>query len=194
MDAWMAPIGFGTLLVTVAGFGVALVMLVRSMRKSNDAAHAKTGQHIRDLRGEVQTLDAKNEAAHVGIAERIDTSRAEVLGQVRHLDAKNEAAHAGIVERIDATRAEVLGQVRHLDAKTGQHIRDLRGEVQALDAKNEVAHAGIVERIDSSRGEALARADRHAVKLDAIAHDVAFLAGRQQERDAGAAADEGGTP
>ena len=147
MDDWMAPIGFGTLLVTVAGFGVALVMLVRSMRKSNDAAHAKTGQHIRDFRGEVQALDAKNEAAHAGIAERIDATRAEVLGQVRHLDAKNEAAHAGIVERID-----------------------------------------------SSRGEALARADRHAVKLDAIAHDVAFLAGRQQERDAGAAADEGGTP
>ena len=165
MDDWMAPIGFGTLLVTVAGFGVALVMLVRSMRKSNDAAHAKTGQHIRDLRGEVQALDAKN-----------------------------EAAHAGIVERVDATRAEVLGQVRHLDAKIGQHVRDLRGEVQALDAKNEAAHAGIAERIDSSRGEALARADRHAVKLDAIAHDVAFLAGRQQERDAGAAADEGGTP
>ena len=114
----MAPIGFATLLVTVAGFGVALVMLVRSMRKSNEAAHAKTEQHIRDLRGEVQALDAKNEAAHAGIVERIDTSRAEVLGQVRHLDAKNETAHDGIV----------------------------------------------------------ARADRHAVKLDAIAHDVAFLA------------------
>ena len=165
MDAWMAPIGFGTLLVTVAGFGVTLVMLVRSMRKSNDAAHAKTEQHVRDLRGEVQALDAKNEAAHVGIAERIDTSRAEVLGQVRHLDVKNEAAHAGIVERIDTSRGEVLGQVRHLDAK------------------NEAAHAGIVERIDSLRGEALARADRHAVKLDAIARDVAFLAGRQKERD-----------
>ena len=129
MEDWAGVVGFGTLLVTVAGFGLALVMLVRSMRKSNDAAHAKTEQHIRDL------------------------------------DAKNEAAHAGIVERIDSSRAEVLGQVRHLDAK------------------NEAAHAGIVERIDSSRGEALARADRHAVKLDAIAHDVAFLAGRQKERD-----------
>ena len=100
MEDWAGVVGFGTLLVTVAGFGLALVMLVRSMRKSNDAAHAKTEQHIRDL-----------------------------------------------------------------------------------DAKNEAAHAGIVERIDSSRGEALARADRHAVKLDAIAHDVAFLAGRQKERD-----------
>ena len=158
MDDWMAPIGFGTLLVTVAGFGLALVMLVRSMKKSNDAAHARTERHIRDL-------DAKNEAAHAGIVERIDTSRAEVLGQVRHLDAKNETAHAGIVERIDSSRAEVLGQVRHLDAKS------------------ETAHAGIMERIDSSRAEALARADGHARKLDAIAHDVAFLAGRQKERD-----------
>ena len=119
MDDWM---GFGTLLVTVAGFGLALVMLVRSMRKSNDAAHAKTEQHIRDL-------DAKNEAAH-----------AKTEQHVRDLDAKNEAAHAGIRERIDASRAEVLGQV------------------QALDAKN-------------------------TAKLDAIARDVAFLAGRQKERD-----------
>ena len=129
MEAWALAIGFGTLLVTVAGFGLALVMLVRSMRKSNEAAHAKTGQHIRDL------------------------------------DARNEAAHAGIVERIDSSRAEVLGQVRHLDAK------------------NEAAHAGISERIDSSRAEALARADAHARKLDVVAHDVAFLAGRQKERD-----------
>ena len=86
MDAWMAPIGFGTLLVTVAGFGVALVMLVRSMRKSNDAAHAKTGQHVRDLRGEVQALDAKNEAAHAGIVERIDTSLYKAGAGVPHDD------------------------------------------------------------------------------------------------------------
>ena len=57
------------------------------------------------------------------------------------------------------------------------------GQVRHLDAKNEAAHAGIVERIDSSRGEALARADEHARKLDAVAHDMAFLAGRQKERD-----------
>ena len=118
MDDWMAPIGYGTLLVTVAGFGLAVVMLVRSMRKSNEAAHAKTEQLIRAL-----------------------------------------------------------------DAKTEQHVRDLRGEVQALDAKNEAAHAAISERIDASRGEVLTRTDRHAVKLDAIARDVAFLAGRQKERD-----------
>ncbi len=91
---------FWTLLVTVAGFGVTLVMLVRSMRKSNEAAHAKTEQNI--------------------------------------------------------TR---------------------------LDTKNEAAHKGIVDRIDSSRAEALARADRHAEKLDAVVRDVAFLAGRQEERD-----------
>ena len=86
MDGWMAPIGFGTLLVAVAGFGLALVKMVRSMRKSNEAAHAKTEQ-------------------------RIDSSRAEVLGQVQAHDEKNTA------------------------------------------------------------------------KLDAIARDVAFLAGRQAERD-----------
>ena len=83
MEAWALAIGFGTLLATVAGFGLALVMLVRSMRKSNDEAHAKTGQVIRDL-------DAKNEAAH-----------AKTADQIRDLDAKNEAAHAGIVARVD---------------------------------------------------------------------------------------------
>lgn len=56
--------------------------------------------------------------------------------------------------RIDSSRAEVLTQVRHLDSK------------------NEAAHAGIV-----------ARADRHAAKLDAVARDVAYLAGQQAERD-----------
>ena len=50
------------------------------------------------------------------------------------------------------------------------------------------------ERIDSSRVEVLARVDRldsnneaaHAgivTRVDALAHDVAFLAGRQKERD-----------
>ena len=67
--------------------------------------------------------------------------------------------------RIDSSRAEMLTQVRQLDEK------------------NESAHAGIVARIDSSRTEALARADAHAAKLDAVAHDVAFLAGRRKERD-----------
>ena len=173
MDDWMAPIGFGTLLVTVAGFGVALVMLVRSMRKSNDAAHARTEQNLRDIKGEVtaqvQALDAKNEAAHAKTEQHVrdldaknEAAHAKTEQHVRDLDAKNEAAHAGTAERIDTSRAEVLGQVRHLDAK------------------NEAAHAGIVERIDSSRGEALARADEHARKLDAVAHDVAFLAGRQK--------------
>lgn len=61
-------------------------MLVRSMRKSNDAAHAKTGQHVRDLRGEVQALDAKNEAAHAGIVERIDTSLYKAGAGVPHDD------------------------------------------------------------------------------------------------------------
>ena len=56
-------------------------------------------------------------------------------------------------------------------------------DTRPLDEKNESAHAGIVARIDSSRTEALARADAHAAKLDAVAHDVAFLAGRRKERD-----------
>ena len=60
--------------------------------------------------------------------------------------------------RIDSSRAEVLTQVRT--------------QIRQLDVKNEAAHAGIE-----------ARADRHEAKLDAIAHDVAFLAGRQAERD-----------
>ena len=95
-----------------------------------------------------------NEAAHRSIREELNRRFNEVQTQMQALDAKNEAAHVGIAERIDSSRAEVLGQV------------------QVLDAKNAAAHDGIV-----------ARADRHAVKLDAIAHDVAFLAGRQKERD-----------
>ena len=49
------------------------------------------------------------------------------------------------------------------------HIDSSRTEVltrvDRLDSKNEAAHAGIVTRVD------------------ALAHDVAFLAGRQKERD-----------
>lgn len=48
MEIWAALIGFATLVVTVASFGLALVMLIRSMKKSNDAAHARIEQNIRD--------------------------------------------------------------------------------------------------------------------------------------------------
>ncbi len=151
MEDMAVVVGLATLIVTVGGIGYAQG---RATRKSNEAAHAKTGDLIRDLRGEVQALDAKTEQ-HVR----------DLRGEVRALDAKNEAAHAAISERIDSSRAEVLGLVRQLDVK------------------NEAAHAAISERIDASRAEVLARTDRHTEKLDAIARDVAFLAGRQAERD-----------
>ena len=141
MEDMAVVIGLATLIVTVGGIGFAQG---RATRKSNEAAHRSIREELNrrfdEVQTQVQTLDA----------------------QVQALDAKNAAAHAGIAERIDSSRAEVLTQVRHLDAK------------------NAAAHDGIV-----------ARADRHAVKLDAIARDVAFLAGRQKERDHRAGGDGG---
>ena len=47
-EGWAVVIGFGTLIVTVAGFGLAVVMLVRSMKSSNDAAHSKIETNVKD--------------------------------------------------------------------------------------------------------------------------------------------------
>ena len=59
-------------------------------------------------------------------------------------------------------------------------------------AENRDAHAGIVERIEGvdqrsqQRDDALARSlDGHRTALEAVARDVAFMAGRQAERDQG---------
>ena len=51
--------------------------------------------------------------------------------------------------------------------RTEKHIR-------ALEAKNETGHAGTVTQVDGLR-----------TQLGAVARDVAFLAGRQKERDQG---------
>ena len=74
--------------------------------------------------------------------------------------------------RIDSSRVEVLTQVNQLDSK------------------NEAAHAGIVARVDRLDTKSEAGHAEIGRMLDAVAHDVAFLAGRQKERDH---RDSGGT-
>ena len=125
-DMWAAVIGLATLIVALGGIAIGQS---RATKKSHEAALKSLaddlGRRLDGQRAALDQMDAKNEAAHAGISERIDASRTEVLEQVRHLDAKNEAAHAGIEARVD----------------------------------------------------------RLGGKLDVVAHDVAFLAGRQKERD-----------
>lgn len=62
----------------------------------------------------------------------------------------------------------------------------LRDEIRDAQAKNEKAHDGIVTRVDglSTRVDDLStRVDGLSTTLNAVARDVAFLAGRQAERD-----------
>ena len=62
----------------------------------------------------------------------------------------------------------------------------LRDEIREAQAKNEKAHDGIVTRVDdlSTRVDGLStRVDGLSTTLNAVARDVAFLAGRQAERD-----------
>lgn len=55
----------------------------------------------------------------------------------------------------------------------------LRDEIRDAQAKNEKAHDGIVTRVD----DLSTRVDGLSTTLNAVARDVAFLAGRQAERD-----------
>ena len=57
------------------------------------------------------------------------------------------------------------GAVWFLSGRIDFSRTEVLTRVDRLDSKNEAAHAGIVTRVD------------------ALAHDVAFLAGRQKERD-----------
>ena len=57
------------------------------------------------------------------------------------------------------------GAVWFLSGRIDSSRTEVLTRVDRLDSKNEAAHAGIVTRVD------------------ALAHDVAFLAGRQKERD-----------
>lgn len=55
----------------------------------------------------------------------------------------------------------------------------LRDEIRDAQVKNEKAHDGIVTRVD----DLSTRVDGLSTTLNAVARDVAFLAGRQAERD-----------
>ena len=123
-------------------------------------------------------------AVVIGLATLIVTVGGIGFAQGRATRKSNEAAHRSIREELNRRFDEVQTQVQALDA-----------QVQALDAKNAAAHAGIRERIDASRAEVLGQVQaldaKNTAKLDAIARDVAFLAGRQKERDHRAGGDGG---
>ena len=136
---WAAVLGLATLIVTLAGIGLAQG---RATRKSNEAAQQRLSEE----------LNRRFEGQHAVLKE---------------MDAKNEHAHAAITAQVDGLTTRVDGLTTQVDGLTTR--------VDGLTTRVD----GLTTRVESLTG----RVDRLSAKVDVVAHDVAFLAGRQKERD-----------
>ena len=81
-----------------------------------------------------------------------------IQSRLDKVQAENEAAHAGIVKRID-----------DVDRRAEERFNEVERRTE--------------ERFNAVEQHAEERSNAHRAVLDAIARDVAFLAGRQEERD-----------
>ena len=105
-EIWAVVIGFATLLATVAGFGLALVVQGRSTRKSNEAA----SQALRDdfnrrfdgVRAQMNQLDAKNDAAVKALKEDERTAHAEIGANICRVDESVKAAEKRVTDNFNA--------------------------------------------------------------------------------------------
>ena len=136
---WAAVLGLATLIVTLAGVGLAQG---RATRKSNEAAQQRLSEELN---------------------RRFEGQRAVL----KEMDAKNEHAHAAITARVDGLTTRVDDLTTRVDGLTTR--------VDGLTTRVD----GLTTRVESLTG----RVDRLSAKVDVVAHDVAFLAGRQKERD-----------
>ena len=150
---WAAVLGLATLIVTLAGIGLAQG---RATRKSNEAAQQRLSEELnRRFEGQravLKEMDAKNEHAHAAITARVDGLTTRIDGLTTRID--------GLTTRVDGLTTQVDGLTTRVDGLTTR-----------VD--------GLTTRVESLTG----RVDRLSAKVDVVAHDVAFLAGRQKERD-----------
>ena len=87
--------------------------------------------------------------------------------RINRLDTKNEQAHAAITENIKA-----------VDERAERRAAGLEAAIKAADERAERRAAGLEAAVKALQGA-----------LDAITRDLAFLAGRQTERDQRSGAD-----
>ena len=84
------------------------------------------------------------------------------------------------------TRRANEAALKSLGEDVSRRFEGQRAVLDQMDAKNEHAHAGITARVDGVTRQVegvTTRVDSLGGKVDVVAHDVAFLAGRQKERD-----------
>ena len=105
--------------------------------------------------------------------------------RINRLDTKNEQAHAAITENIKAVderaerRADGLeAAVKAVDERAERRADGLEAAIKAADERAERRAAGLEAAVKALQGA-----------LDAITRDLAFLAGRQTERDQRSGAD-----
>ena len=159
-EMWAAVLALGTLIATLGGFGLAQG---RATRKTTEAALKRlaedVNQRFEGQRAVLNLMDAKNEQAHAAITTRVDGVSGRVDGVTAQVD--------GVAGRVDRLTSKLDGLTSKLDGLTSK-LDGLTAQV-----------GGLTGRVDGVAG----RVDRLTSKLDVVAHDVAFLAGRQKERD-----------
>ena len=115
-----------------------------------------------------------NEAAQQRLSEELNRRFEGQRAVLKEMDAKNEHAHAAITARVDGLTTRIDGLTTRVDGLTTQ-VDGLTTRVDGLTTRVD----GLTTRVESLTG----RVDRLSAKVDVVAHDVAFLAGRQKERD-----------
>ena len=116
----------------------------------------------------------------------------EMWGAVLALATLIATLGLAILAQGRATRRGNQDALKSLGKDVNNRFEGMKAVLDQMDAKNEHAHAAITTRVDgvtarvdgvTTQVENLAgRVDRLTAKVDVVAHDVAFLAGRQAER------------
>lgn len=136
------------------------------------------------IQSRLDKVQAENEAAHAGIVKRIDDvdRRAEERSnQVeRRTDERFDAFERRTNERFDAFERRTEERFNQVERRTEERLNEV--ERRTEERFNEVERRA-EERFNAVEQRAEERSNAHRAVLDAIARDVAFLAGRQEERD-----------
>ena len=111
----------------------------------------------RFLASRLDSIRIDNTAAHAAITENVKESRRQMA-----------AAHAALTENVKESRRQTAAA----HAAITENVKESRRQTAA-------AHAALTENVQEGQRQTASL----GAKVDAIAVDVAFLRGRQEERD-----------
>ena len=161
----MTPVEWMQIIVSGASALAALVGIAAALVAVFWRGASFTETITRSVAESERRLRAENQEAHAALGASIETIARTVAESERRLRAENQEAHAALGASIETIARTVTESERRLRAE------------------NQEAHTAMSQSIERLGDRLGARIDRLGAQLETLATDVAFLRGRQEERD-----------